>query len=76
MSVTPAQYAAARYVPVAGALFVVQAHVGAFLAHHYVERTGFYGIGEALGVDLVSLLPFSVGRTWHVNLGILWITML
>ncbi|WP_187432837.1 nitric-oxide reductase large subunit [Natronococcus pandeyae] len=76
VSVTPAQYAAARYVPVAGALFVAQALVGALLAHYYVERTGFYGIGDALGIDVVSLVPFSVGRTWHVNLGILWITTL
>ncbi|GAB3675807.1 nitric-oxide reductase large subunit [Halopiger thermotolerans] len=76
VSITPAQYAAARYVPVAGALFLAQVLVGAYLAHYYVERTGFYGIGEKLGIDLVSLLPFSVGRTWHINLGILWITTL
>ncbi|WP_339104558.1 cbb3-type cytochrome c oxidase subunit I [Haloterrigena salinisoli] len=76
VSVTPSQYAAARYVPVAGALFVAQVLVGAYLAHYYVERTGFYGIGDALDIDLVSLVPFSVGRTWHVNLGILWITTL
>jgi len=76
VSITPTQYAAAWYVPVAGALFVAQALVGALLAHYYVERTGFYGIGNALGIDIVSLLPFSVGRTWHVNLGILWITTL
>ncbi|WP_226005165.1 nitric-oxide reductase large subunit [Natrinema salinisoli] len=76
VSVTPTQYAAAWYVPVAGALFVAQTLVGALLAHYYVERTGFYRIGEALGVDVVSLLPFSVGRAWHVNLGILWITTL
>ncbi|RKD95289.1 nitric-oxide reductase large subunit [Halopiger aswanensis] len=76
VSITPAQYAAARYVPVAGALFLAQVLVGAYLAHYYVERTGFYGIGEKLGIDLVSVLPFSVGRTWHINLGILWITTL
>ncbi|WP_425600916.1 nitric-oxide reductase large subunit [Haloterrigena alkaliphila] len=76
VSVTPSQYAAARYVPVAGALFVAQALVGAYLAHYYVERTGFYGLEETLGIDLVSLVPFSLGRTWHVNLGILWITTL
>ncbi|WP_440769797.1 nitric-oxide reductase large subunit [Natronorubrum sp. DTA28] len=76
VSVTPTQYAAAWYVPVASALFVAQVLVGAYLAHYYVERTGFYGVGDALGIDLVSLLPFSVGRTWHLNLGILWITTL
>ncbi|PCR88762.1 nitric-oxide reductase large subunit [Natrinema ejinorense] len=76
VSITPTQYAAAWYVPVAGALFVAQTLVGALLAHYYVERTGFYRIGDALGIDVVSLLPFSVGRAWHVNLGILWITLL
>ncbi|SEO40627.1 nitric oxide reductase subunit B [Halogranum amylolyticum] len=76
VSVTPTQYAAAWYVPVAGALFVAQTLVGALLAHYYVERTGFYGIGDVLGVDVVSLLPFSVGRAWHINLAILWITAL
>ncbi|ELY60828.1 nitric-oxide reductase large subunit [Natronococcus jeotgali] len=76
VSITPTQYAAAWYVPVAGALFVAQTLVGALLAHYYVERTGFYGIGDALGIDIVSLLPFSVGRTWHINLAILWITAL
>jgi nitric oxide reductase subunit B len=76
VSITPSQYAAAWYVPVAGALFVVQTLVGALLAHYYVERTGFFDIGDALGIDVVSLVPFSVGRTWHVNLAVLWITML
>jgi nitric oxide reductase subunit B len=76
VSITPTQYAAAWYVPVAGALFVAQTLVGALLAHYYVERTGFYGIGDALGIDIVSVLPFSVGRTWHINLAILWITTL
>ncbi|MCL7419178.1 MAG: hypothetical protein M8354_15280, partial [Halalkalicoccus sp.] len=50
VSVTPAQYAAAWYVPVAGALFAVQALTGALLAHYYIERTGFFGLGDALGI--------------------------
>ncbi|MDL5360820.1 nitric-oxide reductase large subunit [Halalkalicoccus sp. NIPERK01] len=76
VSITPAQYAAAWYVPVAGALFVVQALAGALLAHYYVERTGFFGLGDALGIELVSLLPFATVRTWHINLAVLWITTL
>jgi nitric oxide reductase subunit B len=76
ISITPTQYASAWYVPVAGALFVVQTLLGALLAHYYVERTGFFEIGDAVGLDIVSLLPFSVARTWHLNLGILWITVL
>jgi len=76
ISVTPAQRAAARYVPVAGLLFTAQTLVGGLLAHYHVERTGFYGIFEALGIDIVSLIPFAAGRTWHVNLAVLWISTL
>ncbi|WP_423747556.1 cbb3-type cytochrome c oxidase subunit I (plasmid) [Haladaptatus sp. SPP-AMP-3] len=76
VSITPTQYAAAWYVPVAGALFAVQVLTGALLAHYYVERTGFFRVEEMLGIDLVSLLPFTTVRTWHLNLAILWITTL
>ena len=76
VSITPTQYAAAWYVPVAGALFVAQTLTGALLAHYYIERTGFFGIADALGIDIVSLFPFATTRTWHVNLGVLWITTL
>jgi nitric oxide reductase subunit B len=76
VSITPTQYAAAWYVPVAGALFAVQVLTGALLAHYYVERTGFFRIEEMIGIDLVSLLPFATVRTWHLNLAILWITTL
>jgi nitric oxide reductase subunit B len=76
VSVTPTQRAAAWYVPVAGALFLAQTLTGALLAHYYIERTGFFGIAEALGIDIVSLLPFATTRTWHINLAVLWITTL
>jgi nitric oxide reductase subunit B len=76
VSITPTQYAAAWYVPVAGALFAVQVLTGALLAHYYVERTGFFRIEEMLGIDLISVLPFATVRTWHLNLAILWITTL
>ncbi|WP_435158975.1 nitric-oxide reductase large subunit [Haladaptatus sp. DFWS20] len=76
VSITPTQYAAAWYVPVAGVLFAVQVLTGALLAHYYVERTGFFRIEEMLGIDLISLLPFTTVRTWHLNLAILWITTL
>lgn len=76
VSVTPAQRAAARYVPVAGALFTVQTLLGGLLAHYHVERTGFYGFFDAFDIDIVSLVPFTAARTWHLNLAILWITTL
>jgi nitric oxide reductase subunit B len=76
ISVSSAQRAAARYIPVAGALFTIQTLIGGFIAHYHVERTGFYGLFDAIGIDIVSLLPFTVARSWHVNLGVLWITTL
>lgn len=76
MDVLPTQRAAARFVPVAAALFLVQTLLGALLAHYYVERDGVFGIGEALGVDIVSLLPFALSRTYHVDLAILWVATL
>jgi nitric oxide reductase subunit B len=76
LSITPSQRATARYIPVAGILFSVQTLLGALLAHYHVERTGFFGLFEAIGVDIVSLVPFTAARTWHLNLAILWITTL
>ena len=76
VSVTPAQHTASWYVPVAGALFTAQTLLGALLAHYYVERDGFFGAGDALEVDVLDILPFSVVRTWHINLAILWVTTL
>jgi nitric oxide reductase subunit B len=76
VSVTATQRAAARYVPIAGALFTIQTLLGALLAHYHIERTGFFGLFEAIDVDIVSLVPFTAARTWHLNLAILWITTL
>jgi nitric oxide reductase subunit B len=36
-------------------------------AHYGVEGNGFYGI------PLASWLPYSVSRTWHVQMGLFWI---
>jgi nitric oxide reductase subunit B len=41
--------------------------LGAVTAHYGVEGGGFYGI------PLDRWLPYSVSRTWHVQLGIFWI---
>ncbi|WP_394345817.1 nitric-oxide reductase large subunit [Halegenticoccus tardaugens] len=76
VATTPTQHVAAWYVPVAGMLFLAQVFAGAMLAHYYVERDDIYGIGERFDIDVLSVLPFSVVRTYHVNLGVLWITLL
>ncbi|MGB9986224.1 nitric-oxide reductase large subunit [Salarchaeum japonicum] len=76
VSLTPSQLAATRFVPVAAVLFVIQVCLGALLAHYYVERDGFFGLADALGIDLLQVLPFALARTFHVDLAILWVVSL
>jgi nitric oxide reductase subunit B len=50
--------------------------LGGLLAHYYVERDAFFGLGELLGIDFLQLVPFAIAKTWHIDLGILWIATL
>ncbi|MFB6153406.1 MAG: nitric-oxide reductase large subunit [Halodesulfurarchaeum sp.] len=76
ISLLPSQIAASRFVLLAGGLFVLQTLLGGFMAHYYIERGGFYGLGDLLGLNLVALLPFQVIKAWHVELAILWVAVL
>jgi nitric oxide reductase subunit B len=49
------------------ALFIVQLIVGALTAHYGVEGNGFFGF------PLDRYLPYSIVRTWHLQIGIFWI---
>ena len=64
---TPSQRAVVKYFWVVAALILVQILLGVVAAHYGVEGTGFYGI------PLAAWLPYSIARTWHVQLGIFWI---
>ena len=64
---TPSMQATLKYFWIVCALFVVQIIAGVVTAHFGVEGTGFYGL------SLDNILPYSVARTWHVQLGIFWI---
>ena len=64
---TPSQRATLKYFWVVSALILVQILMGVVTAHYGVEGDGFYGI------KLSQILPYSVTRTWHVQLGIFWI---
>jgi nitric oxide reductase subunit B len=66
-SPTPSQRATVRYFWVVCALILVQITVGVICAHYGVEGNALYGI------PLAKILPYSVARTWHVQLGIFWI---
>lgn len=64
---TPSMRATLKYFWVVTALIMTQVILGAVTAHYGVEGTAFYGF------SLAEVLPYSITRTWHVQLGILWI---
>jgi nitric oxide reductase subunit B len=61
------QRAVVKYFWVVAALLLVQILLGVVTAHYGVEGNGFYGF------PLADWLPYSVARTWHVQIGIFWI---
>lgn len=64
---TNSMKATEKYFWVALLMFLAQVGLGAITAHYGVEGSGFYGI------PLAQWLPYAVTRTWHTQLGILWI---
>ncbi len=65
--VTPSMKATARYFWIVLALFLVQILLGAMTAHYQVEGQQLYGF------QLSDVLPYSLTRTWHTQLAVLWI---
>ncbi len=66
-SPTPSQRAVVKYFWTVSLLILAQIVMGVVTAHYGVEGSGFYGF------PLASVLPYSVTRTWHVQLGLFWI---
>ncbi|PRY03383.1 nitric oxide reductase NorZ apoprotein [Pontibacter ummariensis] len=64
---TPSMRATLKYFWVVTALIVVQITLGVIAAHYGVEGQALYGF------PLADYLPYSVSRTWHVQLAIFWI---
>jgi nitric oxide reductase subunit B len=64
---TPSQKATVKYFWVVSALLLVQVVMGVITAHYGVEGQSFYGI------PLAKLLPYSISRTWHIQIAIFWI---
>ncbi|MBL9165978.1 MAG: nitric-oxide reductase large subunit [Planctomycetaceae bacterium] len=64
---TPSQQATVKYFGVVSALILLQMLLGVIVAHYGVEGDGFYGF------PLSQWLPYSVARTWHVQIGLFWI---
>jgi len=65
--VTPSMKASAKYFWLVIALFLTQILLGAITAHYQVEGQ------EAYGFALANYLPYSLSRTWHTQLAVLWI---
>jgi nitric oxide reductase subunit B len=66
-NVTDSQRATVKYFLVVTLLFLGQVAVGAVLAHYRADPSSFYG------VDLSTLFPSNIMRTWHVQLAIFWV---
>ncbi|RXF70457.1 nitric-oxide reductase large subunit [Arcticibacter tournemirensis] len=64
---TPSMRATLKYFWIVTALILVQVILGVVTAHFGVEGSAFYGI------PLDEVLPYSLSRTWHVQLAIFWI---
>ncbi len=69
VKVTPSMRATAKYFWVVLALFVVQILLGAITAHYQIEGQ------DAYGYALADVLPYSITRTWHTQLAVLWIAV-
>jgi nitric oxide reductase subunit B len=67
VKVTPSMRATAKYFWLVIALFLTQILLGAITAHYQVEGQ------EAYGFQLADILPYSLTRTWHTQLAVLWI---
>ena len=67
LKITPSMRATAKYFWVVIALFLVQILLGATTAHYQVEGQTAYGYA------LSEILPYSLTRSWHTQLAVLWI---
>ena len=63
----PSQIATLKYFWIVTLLLIVQVIMGVITAHYGVEGQNFYGI------PVSEFLPYSVSRTWHVQIAIFWI---
>lgn len=64
---TPSMKATLKYFWTVSLLILVQVLLGVITAHYGVEGQGFYGI------PLAEILPYTITRTWHVQIAIFWI---
>ncbi|MDD4972899.1 MAG: nitric-oxide reductase large subunit [Bacteriovorax sp.] len=64
---TPSMKALWKYWATVVLLFVIQITLGGIIAHYTVEGQDFYGF------PLSKYLPYSLARTWHLQVALFWI---
>lgn len=64
---TPSMKALWKYWGVALVLFIAQIGLGGIIAHYTVEGQDFYGF------PLSRYLPYTIVRTWHIQIALFWI---
>lgn len=67
VALTPAQRSCAWFFLVMSLLFLMQALLGGATQHYRADLSNFFGL------DLARILPFNIGRTWHLQLAIFWV---
>lgn len=67
INMLPSMKATLKYFWMVSLLMIVQIFLGIITANYGVEGQAFYGI------PLAEFLPYSLSRTWHVQLAIFWI---
>ncbi|WP_127716294.1 nitric-oxide reductase large subunit [Halobacteriovorax sp. HLS] len=64
---TPSMKALWKYWSTVILLFILQIVLGGVLAHYTVEGQDFYGL------PLSKIVPYSLARTWHIQIALFWI---
>lgn len=64
---TPSMKSLWKYWSVVIVLFILQIGLGGILAHYTVEGQDFYGF------PLSQYLPYTLARTWHIQIALFWI---
>ena len=66
VTLTPAQRATIWFFAIVSVLFLAQTMLGAAAVHYRADLSTFFGL------DLASILPYNLARTWHVQLSLFW----
>jgi len=65
--ITPSMKAVGKYFWLLLGMFLLQILLGSITAHYQIEGQHQYGM------NLSDFLPYSLTRTWHTQLAVLWI---